>query len=662
MKHIHLRSFITVCSIIGPALLVVWPACVDRHWNLMDDGATLTYAKAMQENWSVAFAASDSGRYRPFYFIPYALQYKFFGTNVTGYYFVQAGVLIFSAFLLYAIVNLLTNTNILGYLAILIFLTSSPVIESYYTLSKSEPWIVLFFLASLYFYLRADLAMLQLQKSITQRLYRYIPIKWVMASSTSLMIAYLTKETTFIILAVSLILVVFSFILEHRTTQRVRTAAALAYFGMNLVIFILFVLMAYVYTPTPLPWTGSYTASLLKLGEPLEVFFLYLDFNFDVIVLAGLVSVGLLSWVMVRPHVFSPIAFYTVFCILCSVAYLGLFAFIWQGSVGYYLLPIAAWTAIAISLLIKLLILDRPSPRLRVCTLSVLILSLMVSRAYSIPTAYNIATALKAWDKVNAQMMTWVASLPRHARLLCNYPSDHEYLFEIRLLLSLLYDRTDIALGSLIDQQAWFQQARPGDSLLINFGGIGNPNPFVWARGVNLPPLEYTKREFSAKVDDLQWEEVFRTVSTKQNFLPFTWQPRPFVLGWAGYRLLKLPELWLTKHADGWIGREADLWVADATFPRTVVLSGQSFLPPTVAYPIQLEIWSKERRVENFTVQGPGTFEWRFAAELILEERHQRYSQLKIVADKTFIPARDTGGPDTRELSVLIDRVQILRE
>ena len=66
--------------------------------------------------------------------------------------------------------------------------------------------------------------------------------------------------------------------------------------------------------------------------------------------------------------------------------------------------------------------------------------------------------------------------------------------------------------------------------------------------------------------------------------------------------------------------------------------------------------------MEDFTIQRPGTFELRFAAELILEERHQRYIQLKIVVDKTFIPARDGGGPDTRELSVLIDRVQVLRE
>lgn len=547
MRYMNLRLFITVFCIIGPTLLVVWPACVDRHWNLLDDGVTLTYAKALQESWSPAFSASETGRYRPFYFISYALQYKFFGTDVRIYYFVQSTILVISIFLLYTIVYSLTNSNGLGYLAILIFLTSSPLIENYYTLSKAEPWLVLFFLASLYFYLRADLAVQRLQKPTTQRFYWCIPVKWVIASSTSLMIAYLTKETTIIVLLVSMVLALFMLILEYRTVQRVRTTAALGYFGINLVIFILFVLMAYVHTPTPLPWTGSYTGSLLKLGGPFEVLFLYLHFNFDVIVLAGLASVGILSWIMVRPRIVSPTAFYTVFCVLCNSAYLGLFAFVWRSPLGYYLLPIAAWTAIAISLLIKLLIMDRPSARGRVFTLSVLIVSLIVSRAYSIPTSYNIAAALKAWDGVNAQMMTWVAGLPRNARLLCNYPSDHEYLFEMRILLALLYDRADIALGGLVDHRAWFQQARPGDILLVNFGGVGHPNPIVWARGVNLPTLEYTKREFSSTVDDLQWEEVFRTVSTRQNFLPFTWQPRPFVLGWTGYRLLKLPDLWLTR-------------------------------------------------------------------------------------------------------------------
>src|SRR5437899_2400919 len=102
MKHMNLRLFITVFSIIGLASLVVWPACVDRHWNLLDDGVTLTYAKALQENWSPAFSASETGRYNPFYLISYALQYKFFGTDVRSYYFVQATILAFSIFLLYA--------------------------------------------------------------------------------------------------------------------------------------------------------------------------------------------------------------------------------------------------------------------------------------------------------------------------------------------------------------------------------------------------------------------------------------------------------------------------------------------------------------------------------------------------------------------------------
>jgi hypothetical protein len=179
---------------------------------------------------------------------------------------------------------------------------------------------------------------------------------------------------------------------------------------------------------------------------------------------------------------------------------------------------------------------------LRSSMMFVLVLVLVLSRTYSIPTLYNSAVALKAWYKVNEQMLMWIAALSENSRLLFfSFSNDHEYIFEVRLLLGLLYDRADIVIDGISNAEDLRRQARSGDLLLINFGEEANRH--VWVRGVQaVPPLEYSKRSVASATSGMHLEEAFRAESEKKILPPFSARPHSLVLGWAGYRVATHPE------------------------------------------------------------------------------------------------------------------------
>ncbi|MGH8070502.1 MAG: hypothetical protein ACRERE_35745 [Candidatus Entotheonellia bacterium] len=541
VKQILCSAPMTVLAISGVSLLVVWPTLAEQHWGLLDDGVTLAVARELQRTWHIP--ASEAGRFFPAYFVYYALEYRFFGTEIGGYYVVQALLLIFTTLLLYAIVHTLTGSMGLGWLGVFLFLTSSTIPENYYTVSKQEPRLLFFLLSSLYCYIRADLAA---QRSHAQMITHRLPCRgalmWGVASAVSLMIAYLTKETTLIVLPAAFLWVLGACWLEKGEARRPRTHAALGYLGINLVTGILFVLAAYVYTPTPLPWVGSYTGLGLSLTPSVETLLYYLKVNFDVLLLVGLALVGMLCWSMLQPPVPSVLAAYTLFCLLCAGLYLVLFIFVWKLTLAYYLLPAAGWAVIASSLLLKMLTADRPVSLTRASVLGVLIVGLVCSRVYAIPAFYNAAVALNAWHTVNGRMLAWAATLSENSRLLfINVPSEHEYIFEARLLLRLLYSREDILVAGASDVEDAVRQARPSDFVVMNFGAEANRQ--VWVRAVQaIPPLEFSRQALLSATPSLGLEEAFHVESRRTILVPFSVRLRSFVLGWAGYRVAVHPE------------------------------------------------------------------------------------------------------------------------
>lgn len=112
-----------------------------------------------------------------------------------------------------------------------------------------------------------------------------------------------------------------------------------------------------------------------------------------------------------------------------------------------------------------------------------------------------------------------------------------------------------------------------------------------------------------------------------------------FTLGWVGYRIVMTPVAVLNNYGDGRIGRETDLWLRDDILPTTVILSGRSFLPDTVAYPIYLEVWLEHSLLKRVTIEGAGDFTLPLQIERT-SEGYQDVFQLKLAGNKTTITSR----------------------
>lgn len=641
-------------SVVIISFLITLPTLINQHWSLLDDALVLRMAKILENTWLVP--AEDTGRYRPIYWLYYALQYKFFGTEVSGYYFVQAIVLILSNLFLYASVRLLTKSNSISWISVITFVTSSSLAENYYTLTKQEPRLVLLFLMSLYFYLRAEPTVHHFFSNSTKNFVNWInSCGWLTASSVSLLFAYLTKETAVIVLLASILWVLINFYLEKRENPKIKTTLAIGYLILNFLSFLISTVAAYGYKRTTAPWAGKYTSSMFSVTFSFEDVLSYATVNLDVFILTFFLVIGLTILVFFKPHLYDKTVAYTLFFTVCSVGYLSLFTFFWPHKLAYYALPISAWNAIAIALLTKTLISAiQPSQWRKVFNL-LIVTVLLFSRFYSIPTLYNVAVAHKAWDKVNGQMLEKIAKLPNQSQVLLNFPKKFQYLLDTHLLLKFLYKRSDINLGSLLeDQDLW--QNHKNKVLLVNFGSETNHNVAVRAMH---PPLLKHFQDWISPINGLELKQIFLTQSNHNIVLPFSFQSLPFTLGWVGYQVVKLPELFLNKDADGWIGKEVDLLIAPQSIKEKIAISGESFLPTEISYPIHLDVGNKSLKIKRFTIKEAGKF--KFTLNLSTLENSQpkdgKYFKLKIIADKTFIPAKHNINDDPRELSVLINNI-----
>ena len=290
-------------------------------------------------------------------------------------------------------------------------------------------------------------------------------------------------------------------------------------------------------------------------------------------------------------------------------------------------------------------------------SLFVLISAVVFSRGFSIPLEHDMAVAQRSWNTVNGKMMTWVSSLPKDTRVFLSYSMPHEYFAQFSLLLDYLHDRTDLTLSSAIDVRNLARNLEVGDIILINFGEPANGK--VRARLLNIPPLDRSRTAILDSFGGAQLDEVFRTEKQALIALPPTLSTHRFGLGWTGYRISSPPKWFLTKFGDGWIGKETELWVSSSDLPAMLLLSGQSYLPPSVSYPIHLALRSDSGQVDSWIVHGAGPFQFETRLDQSLRQPDVPRIRLSLTADKAFIPAQETDRPDTRELSVMIDSVQL---
>jgi hypothetical protein len=121
-------------------MLVVLPSSFHAVWGSFDDGVTLTIA----QNGLAGSFNTNAGRIFPAYWLHNWLLYLVGGTNPTVWYTIQSFEFLLAALLIYGAVGSLSHQWPAAALSAAVLLTSSPISENAYTISKGEPRVTLF--------------------------------------------------------------------------------------------------------------------------------------------------------------------------------------------------------------------------------------------------------------------------------------------------------------------------------------------------------------------------------------------------------------------------------------------------------------------------------------------------------------------------------------
>ena len=292
-------------------------------------------------------------------------------------------------------------------------------------------------------------------------------------------------------------------------------------------------LFFFIRRPDALPKEDSYAGSKIFLSSLSEILY-YAKLNFDSFVLVFFLSFMLLYLIFSNSSYLAKRAgSCSLFLVLSSFGYLTFFAFLWIFKPAYYTLPIAAWNAILVSLIAHGLLSTANGGKSRYVAIASLVSVMIFTRLYSVPTFYNSAVASEAWNTVNFEMLHDISDLPKGSQVLFNFDEDFQYYVDIeRLLHGALYDRSDISLGSIFDEQDINAEGFSGKYIYANFGLESNKH--VYVRGMQ-PPTKESFDSWKSLLGDVDLVKTSFFESRKTIYMPFSFRERDFELIWVRY-------------------------------------------------------------------------------------------------------------------------------
>ena len=414
------------------AMLVMLPRLASPQFGLLDDGLTLQTGRETVGRWaSVLGLIPETGRFFPAYWLVYSVVFALVGPRPLAFFAVN--VLLFAGLLalLARLVRLGGGSPAQTILTLVLFATCGPAIEAFYTLSKAEPlllvWIGLSVLAA---------------AASTREAAPARRVALIIASGLALVFAYATKETSAIVLPISL-----AWLAIERGSRAARPGwgrFAMTYAALNVAAGAVFVVLRWRYAARALgegTYTRAYALRLETLGPALFRIGAWLirDFLF----LAPLVLIALMT-IRAAPADSRRLMLYAGVWML---AWLAVYA-PWPATFEYYLLPFAFGASIFGGVVAHDL-----WRRCRLASSSAarrLAWSALAATALLwLPGIVNAAADARVQlvvDRANAELVDFLARLPRSSRIVLNSTSANEYLSELPLHLAELKRRPDLVV------------------------------------------------------------------------------------------------------------------------------------------------------------------------------------------------------------------------
>jgi hypothetical protein len=418
--------------IIG--LLMMIPRLLSPQFGFFDDATTLTTSKnILNGTWSLADEAYY-GRFRPAYWMYYAVIYTFAGQN--PFWFFMGNVLLLSLIT----IGLIRLSGAFGFnrlqawFAGTAFVLTGSTLENTYTLSKPELqqglWLVLSLL-SIGLYAQANS---QWKKSLSFAL-----------ASITFFLACATKETSLIVLPIGFAWFLDAWFLKfiNRSSPLSNISTRRTYLIAAFIGVAAFISFRYVNLPSGLIESGYPSRFDFSRAHMFDNARIWLDLLLrDYLYLVPLVLIPLLYWLIKRDirklQILMDIG---IWMLAWAAIYIP-----WQFTQEYYLLPFALGAAIFAALLLEgnLAILQKVKKSWRILMAIPLTLAIILF-LLTIPSLYTKARAQLAVDASNDEMLNYVLdNALENSVVLINIQEPNEYVRRFISLVNVIGDRPDL--------------------------------------------------------------------------------------------------------------------------------------------------------------------------------------------------------------------------
>lgn len=412
------------------ALLLMVPRLVSPYFGLFDNGRILVTAEKIAHGTWYTGADSIEGRFRPIHWLWFTLSYLVGGTNPLWFYVANTLALTTIVVGLIILVRAAGGSRLQASLTGAVFLLSGPIMESFMSLKGEviQLTLIVISLLAVLLYTRA--------RNFIQKIAAIVLIFFV------LFLAYLTKETSLVLLPISLVWYLLARFWPGYEKEPHRRAARAAYLIANLLAAALFFLLRKVATSAQISggtYSGQYTIRLDQLGVSALRWagWLVRDFVW-VVPLVVLAMIVFLSQRRLKSRYLLMDAFVWMGAWICI--YLP-----WTFMAEYYMLPFALGLAVFVSVCVVETIPALHERGWRKWASVVLFSFSLVLLVGALLNNLTNARVQLGVDQVDSAMIAYlVQNTQTGSTVLVNIQDPNEYFYEMQTQLGDVYGRPDL--------------------------------------------------------------------------------------------------------------------------------------------------------------------------------------------------------------------------
>lgn len=479
-------------------LLIMLPRLLNPNFGLMDDGRAITISQGLLHgkfdlSWDVV-----SGRARPIYWLAFGFWYILVGGHPFWYFLGNLVVFSTTTLLLIHLVKDLGGSKLQAFLTGLVFVLSTSVIENIYTLSKAENFQVMLMVGAI------TLSVLAARSTKSSS-------RWllVVAATLALLVACLTKETTILLVPISLVWWGIGWLgaRKHLSSSELVKKVSGYLILSSLMSGVIFYLGRSAFLNA---------SQLLGVGQSS-------GFSFS----PGILVDGIVRWGgwLLRDYIwlFPMLLVVMVACLVrrCwprsglwwlalvwMAFWLGMYI-PWHFAVEYYLMPFAVGTAVLSGVLLAELaeLLNGAGAvwkGVSIATLSLTGLLLLLSQG----NTYTDAAIQLAQDSANTRLLEYIAeNAPPNAQVVVNLQIANEYIEQMKLMLANYYQRPDLTLVNYQGEDLSQLKSAPNAAYFI-VADIGNQPKMTVRMGLDEPSLLVWNKSVQPTMES--WHKVFQ--------------------------------------------------------------------------------------------------------------------------------------------------------